>query len=139
MIKIANLLDFPFDQGPSTYQSHGLPLSARTVHHHPEPYQATVQSYPLSIPETRTMVVKQEPVWNNETCPNVEIRNGTLCVFDMMAVKREDEEVSGRIDFGRGTNAERRHESEQQVTSSSMERGYCGGIGRDLTGIYISR
>ena len=82
MTVITNILGFPFEQGPSTFQVYSPPPPAKTVHHHPAHCNTIQQSHHQYQDGSTTKTIKSEPVWNDQPCPNIEINNGILCASE---------------------------------------------------------
>ena len=60
------------------------------------------------------MNVKMEPVWKDEKCPNVEIRNGVLCAVERKVLKEENGSYS-RGTFSRGRKASEGNEARRHA------------------------
>lgn len=56
-------------------------------------------------------VIKREPFWNTDKCPNVEVRNGMICAFERKKPRKEEGLVSCATNCrGRKNKGEQRKE-----------------------------
>lgn len=100
MIKIEHLPDSRFLPDPSIFASPEQPLLTGTVHHHPQHYQVTIPNYTITqdsqiklIPPITT-TIKTEPIWNEEQCPNVAIRQAVSSTAGR-SIKMDAENAAG--------------------------------------------
>jgi len=56
------------------------------------------QSHPKNQDDFRTKIVKSEPIWNDEPCPNIVMNNRTLCAAggSLVRSKRNSTRVDQR-------------------------------------------